>query len=154
MGKVILERHKPTDYYVNFEGRKYVWAGSKGKMVSKREVPVELYDYLAMFTTSFKDGELKLVQKGELEEELIENLNEKDEYIANVLTKEEIVTLLKGNLKKMEAELNKITSGSTKQFVLNVAKEIKVSNANKQKFLRDWVGSTLQIEDLFPDEVE
>lgn len=154
MGKVILERHKPTDYYVNFEGRKYVWAGSKGKMISKREVPVELYDYLAMFTTSFRDGELKLVEKGELEKELIENLNEKEEYTVNTLTKEEATVLLKGNLKKMESELKKITSESTKQFVLSVAKEIKISNANKQKFIRDWIGSTLQIEDLFAENVE
>ena len=52
----------------------------------------------------------------------------------------------------MEAELNKITSETTKRFVLDVAREIKVENATKQKFLKDWLGLELSIEDIFKSE--
>lgn len=63
--KVVLARHKTTEYVVNHENRKYKWAGSKGSAVSRREVPMDLYDYLLMFTTTFKDGELVVEAKTE-----------------------------------------------------------------------------------------
>lgn len=49
----------------------------------------------------------------------------------------------------MKSALEKITSFSTKQFVLDIAKEMKISNVNKQKFLKDWYGTDLPLEDLF-----
>ncbi len=152
MEKVVLARHKNTQYTVNFENKRYVWAGSKGDIISKREVPRELYDWLSMFTTAFKNGELVLDEKSENIEELEYNILEKEEYEANSLTRAEIKKLLEGNYKKMESELKKIDVDSTKRFVLDVAKEIKLESAAKQKFLKEWIGSQLSIEEMFPME--
>ena len=52
----------------------------------------------------------------------------------------------------MESELNKIKLDSTKRFVLDVAKEIKIESAAKQRFIKEWLGTELTIEELFPVE--
>lgn len=153
MEKVVLERHKLGDYVINYENKSYIVPSSRGKIVGKKEVPYSVYEYLTMFTTCFKDGELVIKTKDAKEkEELLEDLYGKEEYEVNALTKEEVIKLLGGNLKKMESELNKITSETTKRFVLDVAKEIKVENATKQKFLKEWLGLELSIEDIFKYE--
>lgn len=152
MNNVILERHKPSEYVVNHEGKRYVWAGSKGNKVGTRTVASEVFDYLSMFTTCFIDGELVISAKTPNAKEIKEEMYGKEEYEANALTKEEVITILKGNMKKMESELKKITSESTKKYVLDVAKEIKLDNYNKQKFIKEWIGYELSIEDLFDIE--
>ena len=150
MEKVILERHKVGDYIINFENKSYIIPSSKGNIIGKKEVPYSVYEYLTMFTSCFKDGELVIKPKDENEkEELLEDLYGKEEYEVNALTKEEVAKLLTGNLKKMESELKKITSDTTKRFVLDVAKEIKIENANKQRFIKEWLGLELPIEDIF-----
>ena len=40
----------------------------------------------------------------------------------------------------------------TKRFVLDVAKEIKIESAAKQRFIKEWLGTELTIEELFPVE--
>lgn len=151
MEKVILERHKIGDYIINFESKSYIIPGSKGKIIGTKEVPYSVYEYLTMFTDCFKDGELVIQVKTNDEKELLSDFYGKEEYEANALKKDDIVKLLSGNLKKMESELNKITSNTTKRFVLDVAKEIKVENATKQRFLKEWLGLELPIEDIFKD---
>ena len=54
----------------------------------------------------------------------------------------------------MEKELNKITSQTTKDFVLSVAQEIGLDSATKQSFIKEWLGSALSIEELFSKEEE
>ncbi len=152
MEKVVLERHKVGNYIINFENKSYIIPGSKGQIVGKKEVPYSVYEYLTMFTDCFKDGELVIQAKTNEEKELLNDFYGKEEYEANALTKEEVTSLLKGNLKKMEAELSKVTSDTTKRFVLDVAKEIKIENATKQKFLKEWLGLELSIEDIFKTE--
>lgn len=152
MNNVILERHKPSDYTVNFDGKRYVWAGAKGSKVGSRTVTSDVYDYLSMFTTCLTDGELIIAKKNANVEDLKEDLYGKEEYEVNALTREEVITILKGTMKKMESELNKVTSESTKRFVLEVAKEIKLDNYNKQKFIKEWIGYELSVEDLFDAE--
>lgn len=152
--KIILERHKKRDYTVWFDKKKYFWASAKGNIVSKVNVSREVYDYLAMSTNCFKNGELILASttSPELTEELVDEIFEKELQEANSLTREQVEKILKGTVKGMEEELAKITSDTTKTFVLDVAKEMKITNANKQKFIRDWMGTEISIEDLFDTE--
>lgn len=152
--KVILERHKKADYTVWHDGKRYYWAGAKGHVISQVPVPREVYDYLAMSTGCLKNGELIISKKlaPELQEELNDEIFEKEEQEANSLTRDDIEKLLKGTIPQLKAGLDKITSETTKQFVLDVAKEIKLSNANKQKLIKDWLGTELPIEDLFEME--
>lgn len=149
--KVLLERHRKREYTVRFENKRYFWAGAKGNIISKVYVPREVYDYLAMSTNCLKNGELIISSNTptELKEELDNEIYEKDEQEANALTREDVEKILKGSLPNMKTALEKITSFSTKQFILDIAKEIKISNVNKQKFIKDWYGTELPLEDLF-----
>lgn len=149
--KVMLIRYSTIPFTVNYENKKYVWAGTKGEVISKKEVPMDVYNYLTSFTTTFKDGELAL-EESENIEELKEDMIDREEYEVNSISKEELIKLLKGNYNKMMSELNKVTSESTKKYVYETAKEIKIDNANKQKFIKDWMGSMLSIEELFSEE--
>lgn len=150
MSKILLERHKMSDYVVNYEGKRYEWSGAKNGIVGKKEVPIDVYDWLSMFTSCFVRGELVVKPKTEEEkEELLENMNGKEQYEVNALTKEQAVDLLSGNLNKMKKELGKVDSQTTKQFVLNVAREIGVENANKRLFIKEWCGSQLSTDELF-----
>ena len=152
MEKVILARYKNTDYTVNYENKRYVWYGSKGNIVIKKEVPMEVYEWLTMNTLALKNGELVLDNSNENIKELKENIYEIEEYEANSISKEEIAKLLNGNFKKMESELNKIEADSTKRFVLEVAREIGLESSAKQRFIKEWLGTELTIEELFPIE--
>ena len=141
MEKVVLARYKNTDYTVNYENKRYVWYGSKGNIISKKEVPIDIYEWLTMHTYTFQNGELVLDSSNENLEELKENIYEIDEYKVNSISKEDIAKLLNGNFKKMESELNKIEADSTKRFVLDVAREIGLESAAKQRFIKEWLGT-------------
>ena len=101
---------------------------------------------------AFRFGELVLDETNENIDELKEHIYEIEEYEANSISKDEIKKILEGNFKKMESELNKIKLDSTKRFVLDVAKEIKIESAAKQRFIKEWLGTELTIEELFPVE--
>lgn len=152
MEKVVLARYKNTDYTVNYENKRYVWYGSKGSIISKREVPMDVYEWLTMNTFALQNGELVLDSSNENLEELKENIYEIEEYEVNSISKDDIAKLLNGNFKKMESELNKIEADSTKRFVLEVAREIGLESSAKQRFRKEWLGSELTIEELFPRE--
>ena len=152
MKKVTLLRHRGTEYVVNYENKKYVWPPSRGNIVSKKDVPMDVYEWLTSYTTAFRFGELVLDETNENIDELKEHIYEIEEYEANSISKDEIKKILEGNFKKMESELNKIKLDSTKRFVLDVAKEIKIESAAKQRFIKEWLGTELTIEELFPVE--
>lgn len=152
MEKVTLLRHRGTEYVVNYENKKYVWPPSKGNIISKRDVPMDVYEWLTSYTTAFRFGELVLDKTNENIDELKEHIYEIEDYEANSISKDEIKKILEGNFKKMESGLNKIKLDSTKRFVLDVAKEIKIESAAKQRFIKEWLGTELTIEELFPVE--
>lgn len=152
MEKVTLLRHRGTEYVVNYENKKYVWPPSRGNIISKRDVPMDVYEWLTSYTTAFRFGELVLDKTNENIDELKEHIYEIEDYEANSISKDEIKKILEGNFKKMESELNKIKLDSTKRFVLDVAKEIKIESAAKQRFIKEWLGTELTIEELFPVE--
>ena len=152
MEKVTLLRHRGTEYVVNYENKKYVWPPSKGNIISKRDVPMDVYEWLTSYTTAFRFGELVLDKTNENIDELKEHIYEIEDYEANSISKDEIKKILEGNFKKMESELNKIKLDSTKRFVLDVAKEIKIESAAKQRFIKEWLGTEFTIEELFPVE--
>ena len=152
MEKVVLVRHKNAEFSVNYENKRYLWAAAKGDIASKKEVPLEVYEWLAMQTTTLSQGELVLDKSNENIEALKENIYEIDEYEANSLSREEIVKLLEGNIKKMKSEFEKINVDSTKSFIMSVAREIGLESSAKQKFLKEWLGTELTIEELFPVE--
>ncbi len=123
-------------------------------MPSVKKVSREVYDFIAMGTSALESGKLVLSKKmnEEYTEELKEEIADVEKYENNALTKEEIEKMLKGNLKTMEKAFSEIEDFGTKQFIYKIAKELKIENANKQKMIKDLIGSELSIEELFDEE--
>lgn len=152
--QIILERHRPTPYVVNFENKRYEWLGAKNGVPSSKKVSREVYDFIAMGSSALESGKLVLSKKMDkvYTEELKEEIADVEKYENNALTKEEIEKMLKGNLKAMEKAFSEIEDFGTKQFIYKIAKELKIENVNKQKMIKDLIGSELSIEELFDEE--
>ena len=54
MKKVTLLRHRGTEYVVNYENKKYVWPPSRGNIISKKDVPMDVYEWLTSYTTGIR----------------------------------------------------------------------------------------------------
>lgn len=148
-----LARLINTPYSVRYEGKTYEWGGAKGGIITTKEVPEEVLNYLLGSTSVFQKGRLKIVEDDSQEtKEAIENIPDKEGYEANTLSEKEIQDILKGNINKMKSELNKITSQSTKNFVLQIAKDIKIDSASKQTFIKEWLGLNSTVEEIFSEE--
>lgn len=150
--KVILERHKPIDFIVNYNNKRVVWRGSKGKMIDRKEVSRDLFDFLAMSTRAISDGALVISNKSENKKEILDELVDREAYENNALTKEEAIKLLRGKFEVMKNSFDKVTSIDTKTFIYEVAKEIKLESAKKQKYIKEMLGSELSTEELFDEE--
>lgn len=149
-----VARHRTSQYIVNFPTntggiKTYVWAGSKGTKVDIKPLPSEVVEYLLLNSMCFRDGELKIVEDSEVAKEVVESIDDVEEYRKNSHTKEEAIKILEGNFNKMKTELNKITNKQEKKFFVDVAKEIKLDANSKLKFISDWYGVKQDI--LFED---
>lgn len=150
-----VARYRAGDYTVNYDmnGRllTYKWAGSKDNKVDIKEIPDYVVDWLMMSTTALKSGSLVIVPTEETKD-LIENIDNEDEFKNNIHTREEVIKMLEGNFNKMKSELNKITEKSEKQFITDIAQEIKIDSASKREFLAKWIG--VEVEMLFASDDE
>lgn len=149
-----VARYRNTPYVVNFSNsngslKTYQWSGSKGTKTEIKPIPEEVVDYLIMNSACFRKGELVIVEDSEVAKELVENIDDKEEYQNNTHTKEELQKILEGNFAKMKSEINKITNDDEKRFVIDVAKEIKLDSSAKRKALSEWYGVPQDI--LFED---
>ena len=59
---------------------------------------------------------------------------------------------LGGYLKGVKSELKKITNQTEKDFVINVAQDMKIDSVGKRDFLAEWMG--LDVNMLFHNEEE
>lgn len=146
MADVKLGRYRVIPYTVRWAGRvtPFEWSGMKGNKVDIKTVPEELVQYLEMNTTCFKDGELKIIEDTEETKEIVDNISDKKEYIANTLSREDSIKLLNGNYKKLESQLKTMNKDSVANMV-DIAKEIKLDSATKQKILADALGVPVDI---------
>lgn len=150
MANVTLARYRNSDYIVRCEidgaMKTYSWKGSRGNVVDKKKVPQEVIDWLNMNTVCFTSGSLVIEGKPEETKEIIEDFADKEAYESNTHSHDEIVTLLKGNFKKLEKELKAITVDDEKRFVVDVAKELKDElTGGKQKLIAEWYGQAQDI---------
>lgn len=153
MNKTVkLSRLRALDYIVNYSdatsSRSYYWAGSKGNNFVTKEVPYDVYEYLLMRTTCFRDGELVVAKDEPDKEELEEYMPDVEEYKNNAKSREEIIKLLKGNINALKKELGKVTSISEKRFIKSIADEIASSGdglaSTKVAFIDEWVKPSKQ----------
>lgn len=149
--KVKLARYRNTPYYVRYpsdNGRdsQFTWTGAKGNRFDVKPVPREVVDYLTMNSVCFDKGELVIIDDDESSKEAKETIADKESYEKNTHTKEEVEKLLKGNFKKLEKELKNITVDSEKEFIVNVAQDMKKDlTAGKLDLIADWVGTKSDI---------
>ncbi|MFI2856802.1 hypothetical protein ACH6EH_06650 [Paenibacillus sp. JSM ZJ436] len=145
--KVARYRNFPytVNYTVNGGIKTYQWAGSRGDKTDIKEVPTEVVDWLLMTSGCFRDGELKIIEDTEEAKVIASNIDDPESYKNNTHTRAELVKILEGNFMKMKSELGKITVQSEKQYVLDVAKEIKLDANSKLKFIAEWIGAPVDV---------
>ena len=150
-----VSRYRDGEYTVNYmmNGRPvtYKWAGSQGNKIDTKPIPEYVVDWLIMSTTAIKNGSL-VIEKDETSKEIIKNIGYEEDIKDVVHTREEIEAILKGNINKMKSELKKITNETEKDFVINIAQEIKIDSVGKREFLAEWMG--IDVNMLFYNEEE
>ena len=166
--KILVAHDGPHKYTINFynyvTGRPEQYIFPEYKAGSKRQrthyISEECYYYLKDETQAFKNGKLRVVveeapaaikevQK-EIEQEVIDTT---PEYVENVLTREEIEKIMKGSKAKIAERLSGIESDSQKQFVIEVIKEIGVSNLDKlREVVRVFYGDDMELDFVFPPQ--
>ena len=162
---VTLVRKKGTPFIVNYpiDGRikKFTWRGSSGKLLDERKVPFEVYDWLALYTTTFQDGELIIKDDGDEEVlDIKENLEGVKEIENVIMTKEEVIKMLTtGNHLSLKSKLEKLVDGkpqsvveSQKRYIIGIASEIGIDSSAKRKVLADWAGIDYEHSDLLFDK--
>lgn len=148
--KIKLARHRNTSYFVKYDAdgsnKQYTWAGSRNGKIDVKEVPKEVVEWLQMNSICFDKGELVIVEDNEVSKEIKDGIVEVDVYENNTHSKDEIVALLNGNINKMKKEFGKITVDSEKNFVIEVASELKDDlTKGKLDFLSDWMNVDVAI---------
>ncbi|QJI52501.1 hypothetical protein [Psychrobacillus phage Perkons] len=142
---VKLSRIRPTEYSVNYNNGltniPFRWAGAKDSNVMSLDVPMEVFNYLNLQTKAIRTGAL-VISKDEVKfEEVKGMISDVEEYENNSLSRDEIITLLKGNINKMKSELNKVNARSAKLFIKQIKDELEQSegmNSKKSEFVDEW----------------
>lgn len=161
---VKLIRKQATPFKVNFpmDGRfrSYVWNGTKGKILNSKEVPFEVYEWLAQYTTTFNEGCLIIDTEDQEANEIKESIENIDLVEKAILTQkeiEEILTtgnhlVLKGKLNELVKDLPEELARTQKRYVATVAREIGVDSSAKRKILAEWAGINVENSDLVFDK--
>lgn len=149
-----VSRYRDGDYTVNYmmNGRPvaYRWAGSQGSKIDTKNIPEYVVDWLIMSTTAIKNGSL-VIEENEESKEIIDNIGYTEDIKGIVHTRAEIEKLLAGNLTNAKKdELNKITNQTEKDFIVNIAQELKIDSVIKREFLAEWMG--IDVNMLFQED--
>jgi hypothetical protein len=173
---VTLIRKQATPFTVTYpsqlpDGRvnaTFSWLGTKGKTVSKKPVPVEVFRWLNDQTTTIKDGHLILEEIIETEDPELNEIKETTEETEKKLngaikTEEELKEILsKGNHLSFQKALNDLVKDldeatqieEVKRYVYRTYMETGIESSAKIKILCDWFGSNYEdCKDLFDAEL-
>ncbi|MBZ9693188.1 hypothetical protein [Clostridium sp. M14] len=164
--KITLVRKQPTPFEVNYplslpngQLTHFDWTGTKGNIVSKRDVPVEVFQWLKDSTTTFKDG--CLIVDDNIEQELdgdsqylIDSVKDEQSEIKKAIkTKTEIEQMLTtGNQNVLKKALNDLTKDvedeeqikEIKNYIYRTAIDIGVDSNAKRKVICDWYGTDVE----------
>lgn len=164
--KITLVRKQPTPFEVNYplslpngQLTHFDWTGTKGNIVSKRDVPVEVFQWLKDSTTTFKDG--CLIVDDNIEKELdgdsqylIDSVKDEQSKIKKAIkTKAEIEQMLTtGNQNVLKKTLNDLTKDvedeeqikEIKNYIYRTSIDIGVDSNAKRKVICDWYGTDVE----------
>lgn len=163
--EVTIIRKKGTPFKVNYPAddrvKTYAWNGTVGTRLDKKNIPFEVYDWLAQYTTTFSEGELVIDKTND--EEVLE-VKEGIDNIQNIenaiLTKHEIKEILtKGNHLSLKKKLDELVKNqpyevteNQKRYIVGVASEIGIDSNSKRKILCEWAGINYENSDLVFDK--
>jgi len=164
--EVVLIRKQSTPFTVNYPAsngtiKKYQWKGTKGNILDKKAVPFEVYNWLALYTTTFSEGCLIIDETNDREvNEVKENIDNIDVVEKVILTKEEIATILTtGNHLSLKKKLDELIEDvpeelveNQKRYVVMVASDIGIDSSAKRKVLAEWAGLNYENADLLFDK--
>ena len=167
--QVILQRKQPIPFIVNYpygsaNNKEYQFMGTTGKRISERPVPMEVFEWLKQYTTTFSSGEL-IIKPTDDEEikyiaETIDNIEQAEK---SAFTKEEITEVLtKGNHLSLKKALGEMTKDKTDDLkknihrqVITVAEELGIDSSAKRKVICEWAGLDEELADvLFENNAE
>lgn len=159
---ITLIRKQETPFEVNYpytlpnnQLTHFDWTGTKGKLTSKRDIPIEVFQWLKESTSTFANGHLLVDESGneELEEDvkyLVETVEESQSEIKEAIkTKEEIATILStGNQNVLKKALNELIKDipdedqikEVKTYIYRTAIDIGIDSTAKRKVICDWYG--------------
>lgn len=159
---VTLIRKQADPFEVNYpfalpDGKltHYDWTGTKNGIVSKRDVPVEVFQWLKDSTSTFTNGHLIVEEQDneDLEEDvkyLIEDVEEKQAEIKGAIkTRDEVEKILTtGNQLVLKKKLDKLVKDITdeeqakevKRYIYRTAIDIGVDSNAKRKVICEWYG--------------
>jgi len=138
-----VARNRSFEFTVNcpITKKETKFLGSRNGFTDVKDIPEETFNWLMASTTTFKDGELALVEEDGLVELKKATYEEEFESIkANTHTRDEIVKILNGNTNAMKKQLESITIPEEKRFVVEIAKDIKLDSVAKVDFIKAWSG--------------
>lgn len=168
--KITLIRKKPTSFVVNppiqINGvyPKYQWNGTKGAVISKKEVPYEVYEWLRdNCPATFTDGELFVEEIPEdLKEYTPSDEIEREKKLMKVMPTEKVLVdlLSKGNhlsfkkeLTSLEKDLDEDQINELKKYVYKTYVSIGIDSNAKIKALCTWAGYNYEdVKDIFENE--
>jgi hypothetical protein len=146
----------------------FSWLGTKGKTISKKEVPVEVFRWLNEQTTTIRDGHLLLENIPETDDAELNEIKEITEEVEiklnkAVKTEEQLKEILStGNHLVFQKALNDLTKGldedsqidEIKRYVYRTYMDMGIESSAKVKILCDWFGSNYEdCKDLFDKEL-
>jgi len=159
---VTLVRKQSDTFEVNYpfalpDGKltHFDWTGTKGSIISRRDVPVEVFQWLKDSTTTFTSGQLMVEEQGneDLEEDvkyLVEDVEEKQLEIKDAIkTRDEIQAMLTtGNQLVLKKALNDLVKDITdeiqvkevKAYIYRTAIDIGIDSNAKRKVVCEWYG--------------
>ena len=161
--KITLIRKQAEPFSVNYpfqltEGGQphFDWQGSKGSVLSKREVPIEVFEWLRDYTNTFKSGMLIVDENEDKTEEVLETIEttkiEQENINKAILTRSEIEQMLtSGNQNVLKKKLNELVEDldeyqaqEIKGYIYREAIDIGVDSMAKRKDICDWYGTNVE----------
>ena len=159
---ITLIRKQSTPFEVNYpyaladnKLTHFDWTGTRGNLISKRDVPIEVFQWLKDSTTTFINGHLLVDgdENKELEEDikyLVEDIEENQVNIKEAIkTKDEIQEILAtGNQHVLKKALNDLIKDiedseqikEVKSYIYRTAIDIGIDSTNKRKVICEWYG--------------
>lgn len=170
---ITLIRKQATPFTVNYPYQlnnggispQIIFQGSVGGRLSEKEVPIEVFNWLRDFTSTFKSGMLVIKEtKDEEIQELVEAIPNAEEMNKVILTIDEIKKMIDtGNQNVLKKALNDLvkdiseedTVKEVKNYVYKTAIELGVDSSAKRKVICDWIGYNYEdVADNFDKTVE